>query len=80
MSIGNCPRCGGQNDDENEYCLDCRMREAFEVQELIDDDTFIDSEVFDGLGLCDTCGDRYTSPGSRICWQCQQQNDIDAWG
>lgn len=23
MAIGNCPRCGGKCDDENEYCNDC---------------------------------------------------------
>jgi hypothetical protein len=25
MSIGNCPRCGAENNDENEWCIDCTL-------------------------------------------------------
>lgn len=26
MSIGNCPRCGAQTDDENDLCYQCALR------------------------------------------------------
>jgi len=27
MSIGNCPLCGRENDDENEICMYCVLRQ-----------------------------------------------------
>jgi len=38
MSIGNCPRCGGKNDDENEYCNRCRLEDQ--------DDRFLGKPLF----------------------------------
>jgi hypothetical protein len=34
-------------------------------------------DAFDGLGLCDVCGDRYTSPGETTCSECRRQQMID---
>lgn len=71
MSIGNCPRCGGANDDENAYCYQCRIRE---LANRLDHDQ--DWKDYDEPMIyeCAMCGAEMVSfetiRGNKFCYSC----------
>lgn len=71
MSIGNCPRCGGECDDDNEYCLDCRIQDIYDhvVGDLLNDD-----DEIDGSPMCVMCGKEWGTSkrkdGKYYCGHC----------
>jgi hypothetical protein len=57
MSIGNCPRCGAETDDENDLCYQCALRRVnIELAEIDFTPSLVQSLEFWRVLRCDECG------------------------